>query len=113
MLVVLDGFVFTRSGGVLETHKRPRVSYDHGASPVVATTEYVYMALYRSSERTRSLFRYDNSHGGTDTLHRHCFDHDGNPAGVDEIAHDQLPFMDDVIREVEWLAAYVADLGST
>lgn len=112
MLVQLDGFVFTASGGMLETHKRLSVEYDRRGTARVRTTEYVHMALLGSGSNAQPLFRYDNSHGDTGTLHRHHFDHEGTAAGQSEVAHDRMPYMDDVIRETEWLAAYLTNLRS-
>ena len=106
-LVQFDGLVYTRDGGVLETHKRLRVEYRRGA-PCVSTAEYVYMALRRSGGRSQPLFRYDNSHGDVMTLHRHRFDHDGGSAGVEPVDPERMPFMDDVIRATAWLASYLA-----
>ncbi len=102
----LDGHVFTSAGGVLETHKRLTVEYRRDV-PYVATSEYVYMALLRSPAETVPLFRYDNCHGNVDTLHRHHFDHEGRPARFEPVEHDLMPYMDDVIRETDWLAAYL------
>ncbi|MCY4615901.1 MAG: hypothetical protein OXC71_05865, partial [Chloroflexi bacterium] len=49
----------------------------------------------------RDLFRYDNCHGGLDTLHRHTFDADGREHGVTEISHDAMPWLSEVIEEAE------------
>ena len=106
-LVRLDGLVFTPDGGVLETRKQLRVDYRRGV-PYVATSEYVYMALWRSGTRTQPLFRYDNCHGELETLHRHRFDEAGDPAGIEPVAPDRMPYMDDVIRETAWLARRLA-----
>lgn len=106
-LVQLDGLVHTRDGGVLETHKRLRVEYRRGA-PYVSTAEYVYMALWRSRGRPQRLFRYDNSHGEVETLHRHAYDIVGGSVGEEPVDPELMPYMDDVIRETAWLAAYLA-----
>lgn len=106
-LVELDGIVYTRNGGMLETHKRLRVEYRRGA-PYVSTAEYVYMALRRAEGRSQALFRYDNSHGGVHTLHRHVFDDAGSAVGEVPVDPELMPYMDDVIRATAWLAGYLA-----
>ena len=106
-LVQLDGLVYTRDGGVLETHKRLRVAYRRG-TPYVSTAEYVYMALWRARGRSQRLFRYDNSHGAVETLHRHSYDTEGNASGEEPIDPERMPYMDDVIRATAWLAGYLA-----
>ena len=107
-LVRLDGLTFTTDGGVLETRKQLSVAYRRGV-PYVATSEYVYMALWRSRRRTtQPLFRYDNCHGELETLHKHLFDDAGDPAGIKPLAPDLMPYMDDVIRETAWLARHLA-----
>lgn len=106
-LVELDGIVYTRNGGMLETHKRLRVEYRRGA-PYVSTAEYVYMALRRAEGRSQALFRYDNSHGGVHTLHRHIFDDAGSAVGEVPVDPEFMPYMDDVIRATAWLAGYLA-----
>lgn len=106
-LVELDGIVYTRDSGMLETHKRLHVEYRRGA-PYVSTAEYVYMALRRAEGRSQPLFRYDNSHGGLHTLHRHVFDHVGRPVGEKAVEPELMPYMDDVIRATAWLAGYLA-----
>lgn len=108
-LVEFDGLVYTRDGGVLETHKRLRVEYRRGA-PYVSTAEYVYMAIWRSQARSQRLFRYDNSHGEVETLHRHAYDVDGDDVGQEPIDPERMPYMDDVIRATAWLAGYLASL---
>jgi hypothetical protein len=106
-LVELDGIVYTRDSGMLETHKRLRVGYRRGA-PYVSTAEYVYMALRRAEGRSQPLFRYDNSHGGVHTLHRHVFDDAGGAVGEVPVDPELMPYMDDVIRATAWLASYLA-----
>lgn len=106
-LVQLDGLVYTRDGGILETHKRLRVTYRR-RTPYVSTAEYVYMALRRSRARSQRLFRYDNSHGEVETLHLHRFDVEGAAAGEEPVDPRLMPYMDDVIRATAWLAAYLA-----
>ena len=106
-LVQLDGIVYTPAGGVLETHKSLSVEYRRG-SPYVSTSRYVYMALRRIDGSAQSLFRYDNSHGDVQTLHRHYFDDAGRPAGQEPVDPERMPYMDDVIRATARLASYLA-----
>lgn len=67
----------------------------------VKTEEYSYHAFVRTPQPRRDLFRYDNSHGGLDTLHRHTFDDEGRELALQAIEHDLLPPLDRVIRETE------------
>ena len=106
-VVRLDGFVYTRDDGVLVTHKQLRVEYRRGA-PYVSTSRYGYMAMRRRGGVTQPLFRYDNAHGGIETLHQHFFDHAGEPAGQESVDPEIMPYMDDVIRATAWLAGYLA-----
>ena len=104
--MILDGTVYTTDGGELVARKRFHVVYRHSV-PYVTTAEYVYMALRRAGGRAQPLFRYDNAHGDVSTLHRHWYDDAGDLVGVEPVAPDELPYMDDVIRATAWLAAYL------
>ena len=106
-VVRLDGLVYTRDDGVLVTHKQLAITYRR-STPYVSTSRYGYMAMRRVNDRTQPLFRYDNAHGGVETLHRHFFDHAGRPAGQEDVDPQRMPYMDDVIRATAWLADYVA-----
>ena len=101
--VNLRGRVYTASGAVLVVNKWLEVRYR--ARVEVRTHEYAYHAFVRSLPRRRDLFRYDNCHGGLDTLHRHHFGPDGEPQGSEPIAHHQLPWLSEIIREAEDAAA--------
>jgi hypothetical protein len=103
--VDVRGDVFTASGAILAVAKELAVANDpHGTT--VRTVEYAYAAYTRFPPPPRVLFRYDNCHGGMDTLHRHHFDVEGNPAEVRAIADSAMPVLSDVIREAEWYADY-------
>ena len=101
--VNLRGRVYTASGAVLVVNKWLEVRYR--ARVEVRTHEYAYHAFVRSLPRRRDLFRYDNCHGGLDTLHRHRFGSDGEPQGLEPIPHHRLPWLSEIIREAEGAAA--------
>ena len=93
----LSGRVETATGPILSVEKRYEVRYVRGR-PEVRTAEYRYHA-FLPGPPVRNLFRYDNCHGGLDTLHRHAFDADGREQGFAEIAHDAMPWLSEVIEE--------------
>lgn len=101
--VNLRGRVLTASGGVLVVNKWLEVRHQPRAE--VRTREYAYHAFVRALPRRRDLFRYDNCHGGLDTLHRHGYDARGEPVAVEPIRHDELPLLSEIIRETEQAAA--------
>ena len=101
--VNLRGRIETANGGVLVVNKWLDVR--HAPRAEVRTHEYAYHAFVRAAPRRRDLFRYDNCHGGLETLHRHAFGPDGNPTGIEPVAHDELPPLDQIIRETEEAAA--------
>ena len=107
----LRGRVCTESGGVLDVRKvlRPVGRADE-ADPRVRTVAYRYQAMWqpRAGASVR-LFRYDNYGEDPSTLHRHDFDADGNETARYPVPHDQLPYMDKVIRETEDLARLRAE----
>mgnify|MGYP000906985671 CR=1 FL=1 len=107
--VNLKGRVVTRSGGLVVVNKWLEVVSE---SPVtVQTREYDYHARFVPERRRKGqdVFRYDNCHGGTDTLHRHRFDTRGRPCGQDTIALEDMPSLTEVIRHAEFYAAYLRD----
>ena len=103
--------VRTASGGVLDVRKvlRPVGRADE-ADPRVRTVAYRYQAMWqpRAGASVR-LFRYDNYGEDVSTLHRHDFDADGSETARYPVPHDQLPYMDEVIRETEELARLRAE----
>ncbi|MYD64739.1 MAG: hypothetical protein F4X26_01875 [Chloroflexi bacterium] len=107
----LIGRVHTASGGILDVRKILRAVRDPGeADPRVRTTLYRYQAMWRSTpEASIPLFRYDNYREDVNTLHRHDFDAGGNETDRYSVPHDQMPFMDEVIREAEELARMRAE----
>ena len=60
------------------------------AAPEVRTGEYRYHAWLPGPPR-RDLFRYDNCHGGLDTLHRHGYGPDGRELDPQPVTHADLP----------------------
>ena len=99
----LSGRVYTASGAVLSVEKRFGVSYLRGRARV-RTAEYRYHAWLPGPPR-RDLFRYDNCHGGPDTLHRHGYGADGRELEAIPVAHAELPWLREVIEEAQRLGA--------
>ena len=56
----------------------------------------------------RDLFRYDNCHGGLDTLHRHGYGADGREEEPAPVAHAALPWLSEAIEEAHRLGAAVS-----
>ena len=80
------------------------------ADPRGLTVAYRYQAMWQpSAGASVPLFRYDNYREDVNTLHRHDFDADGNETARYPVPHDQLPYMDEVIRETEDLARLRAE----
>ena len=105
------GRVETTSGAILSVNKWLEVGYPHGSRISVRTREYSYHAHVRTAGARADVFRYDNCHGGMDTLHRHAYDDEGAEAGDPApIAADQMPPLNIVIREAEFYAVHLARL---
>lgn len=106
--VNLLGWVRTASGGRLHVNELLSVLHRAGAGPAVVTREYAYHGRVVIGQGAgQQLFRYDNCHGGLDTLHVHRFDMDGFEVLIEPVEPDRLPGLADVIRQTEYLAAYV------
>lgn len=75
------------------------------------TREYDYHAYTTVTGREQDLFRYDNCHGGLDTLHKHCFDTEGYEADIRSIGHPEMPTLNQIIREADFCAAHLAGLA--
>ena len=95
----LEGRAVTDSGAVLSVEKRYEIRHLRGR-PEVRTREYRYHA-FMPGPPARDLFRYDNCHGGLDTLHRHAFDADGEELDPEDIPHDAMPWLSEVIEETQ------------
>ena len=93
----LRGRVETATGPILSVEKRYHVRHVRGRAEV-RTAEYRYHAFIPGPP-LRDLFRYDNCHGGLDTLHRHAFGADGHERDVADLAHDAMPWLSEVIEE--------------
>ncbi|MBA4181259.1 MAG: hypothetical protein C0506_11775 [Anaerolinea sp.] len=77
--VNLTGWVATASGGRVYVNKLLSVLERARRAPAVQTREYAYQGrLVLSPRAGQQLFRYDNCHGGLETLHRHQFDVQGD-----------------------------------
>jgi uncharacterized protein DUF6516 len=109
--VNLVGRLETLSGGIVSVDKWLTVD-DRDGRFYVRTREYSYHAWVRFPAPRRDLFRYDNSHGDFDTLHRHCFNVDGGEHDSVAIKPEWMPPLADVIREAEFLARYLRRIGS-
>ena len=97
--VNLRGRVVTASGGILIVNKWLNVRKESHIE--VLSSLYRYQALLRRPRtRPEQIFRYDNCHGGVETLHRHCFEA-GIETGIVGVAHEELPPLSDIIREAE------------
>ena len=101
----LRGRVHTAHGAVLVVNKWLDVR--HRRQVEVRTFEYAYHAFVRRPSPRRDLFRYDNCHGGLDTLHCHRYVEPGGLVNLEPIAHDQLPWLSEIIREAESAAATI------
>ena len=109
--VNLWGWVATASGGRLHVNKLLSVVERASSAPAVQTREYAYQGRLVIGRRAgQQLFRYDNCHGGTDTLHCHRFDVDGYEVDPRPIALDEMPSLAHVIRETELYAAFLRNL---
>ena len=95
--VSLQGRVTTATGPILSVEKRYHVRYVRGRAEI-RTAEYRYHAFIPGPP-VRDLFRYDNCHGGLDTLHRHAFGAGGHERDVADLAHDAMPWLSEVIEE--------------
>ena len=99
----LIGRVHTAGGAVLSVEKDFEVRYRRGRVEV-QTSEYRYHA-WLPGPPLRDLFRYDNCHGGLDTLHRHGYGPDGRELAPRPVAHAGLPWLSEVIEEAQRLGA--------
>ena len=106
----LIGRVHTACGAVLSPEKDFEVRYRRGR-PEVRTSEYRYHAWLPGPPR-RDLFRYDNCHGGLDTLHRHGYGPDGRELDPLPVAHAALPWLSEVIEEAQRLGAASGPAGA-
>ena len=91
------------SGSILTVRKEFATRVRSGRLEV-RTKEYAYHA-HTLEPRDRDLFRYDNCHGGLETLHRHEFDANGNESGREDIAHEEMPWLSEVIKETDTAGA--------
>jgi len=105
--VNLRGRIQTVSGAVVAVNKWLAVDRDLARRLVVLTSEYVYHAFVRGNPR-RDLFRYDSCHG-LEGLHVHRFDTDGLQSAIRDVEADRMPPFDEVIREADALAAWLAE----
>ncbi len=97
---LVEGEIETASGGVLYVHKRLAVRAPHGR-PQVLTAFYRYHGRVVSPPAPVNVFRYDNTHGDTDTLHRHVYDDTGRSIRKEPLAPERLPPLGDIVAEVE------------
>ena len=104
--VFLRGAFATTSGGVLHVEKRLAVRTRYGR-PHVLTALYIYHAQVVRNGRLLDIFRYDNTHGGVETLHRHVYDAEGNVLGREPVRLDELPPLSRIVRDVEFYAHYL------
>ena len=93
----LAGRIRTGSGSILTVRKEFQTRVRAGRQEV-RTKEYAYHA-HALEPHTCDLFRYDNCHGGLETLHRHAFDGNGEEACREDIAHEEMPWLSQVIEE--------------
>lgn len=105
--VNLRGRIATVSGAILTVNKWLSVSTRRGRLCVL-TREYDYHACVVVNDRMQSVFRYDNCHGGLDTLHRHPYDANGRDGTPVPVPIERMPTLSMVIREAEFYAAYFA-----
>lgn len=104
--VTLRGEIAVASGG--ELHVDTALSVVASSPPVVQGRRYRYHGLVRwGPDDVQDLFRYDNSHGDTSTLHRHCFDVEGREIDVVPVTLEELPSLAEAIRQAEFYAAFL------
>jgi hypothetical protein len=105
--VNLHGWVATASGGRLYVNELLSV-IDGSSPPAVQTREYAYHGyVVFSANAGQDLFRYDNCHGDTSTLHRHCFDVEGREVANRPVGIEQMPSLSEAIRQAEDYAAFL------
>ena len=103
------GWVATASGGRLYLNEILS-AVEQRRGPAVLAREYSYQGrLVRSPRSGQQLFRYDNCHGGLETLHRHGFDVDGFEAEIRPISLFEMPTLADAVREAEYYSAYLRE----
>ena len=108
--VNLSGFLVTASGARVFVNEWLDIVHERGR-PTVQTREYDYHArLVVGPGRGQDLFRFDNSHGDLDTLHKHFFDVDGREYENRPITLEEMPGLSQVIREAEFYASYLRQL---
>ena len=102
----LRGRVRTESGGVLDVRKvlRPVGRADEADPRLRHGRVQLPGGVAAARKRECPAVPYDNYGEDVSTLHRHDFDADGNETVRYPVPHDQLPYMDEVIRETEELA---------
>lgn len=131
-LVLTDAvtFIETRAQGrLVEVNVRGRVTTHHGATVTVnkwlavdspfgrlcvMTREYDYHVRVQSEGIDQDVFRYDNCHGGVETLHRHAFDVQGRevlPQQPIELA--RMPTLNLIVREGDFYAAWLIGAGES
>lgn len=95
VLVQLRGRVECVHGVVVSVYKRLEVRSPKKGQPEVCTRSYNYHAWIPAKKQ--DLLRYDDAHG---PLHRHIFDTaKGRETAMEAVALDDLPTLDEVIRE--------------
>ena len=104
----LTGRVVTASGAVLSVEKTYEVRQRgrRRERTEVRTQEYRYHA-WLPGPPFRDLFRYDNCHGGLDTLHCHRYSPDGAELELEDIPHDEMPWLSEVIEETQHFVASI------
>lgn len=105
--VNLRGRVETVSGAVLTVNKWLEVDIVRGRVNV-RTREYDYHAHMRDATH-HNLFRYDNCHGGVDTLHKHVFDLAGREFELRPIEQETMPPLNLVVREADFCGRWLLD----
>ena len=97
----VEGEIGTASGGVIHVLEWLAVRTRHGR-PQVRATRYGYHGRVRvRGGGSVDVVRYDNTHGDTDTLHRHAFNDSGRDIGKEPLAPERLPPLGDIVAEVE------------
>lgn len=104
-LVVLRGRVICSGEVVIRVDKKLMVKRDSHNRWVVKTRFYQYHAWRRNraGRGRRDLLRIDNAHRAR--LHRHIFDSAGVETEVVDFELEQMPSLDEFIREAVELAS--------
>jgi hypothetical protein len=94
--VLVHGRIHCPHRAVLRVHKLLDVRRGRRNRYEVLGCDYSYHAFIGDEESY--LFRYDNAHGDTSTLHLHIYDEDGREVSKEDILLLELPRLDLIVE---------------